>query len=242
MLLLAPSQNISILDVQDTTISPAAITMSEESHTVHLSSQHGKRTYSQFLLFGDSITEMGEVQDYGYAFAPALRSTYIRRLDVVNRGFSGYTSRLALKILPDFMPDPSQAKVRLMTIFFGANDACLPGEAQHVPLAEYASNLEAIVRHPSVVQHEARAILITPGPVNEYQLANPGGRTAANTKKYAEACREVGAKLKVPVVDLWTTFMRAAGWREGQPLIGSRDVAPSRVMASLLSDGTRGLC
>ena len=172
------------------------------------------------------------------AFAPALRSTYIRRLDVVNRGFSGYTSRLALGVLPDFMPDPCQAKVRLMTIFFGANDACLPGGAQYVPLAEYSSNLEAIVRHASVAQHEARAILITPGPVNEHQLANPG-RTAANTKKYAEACREVGAKLKVPVVDLWTRFMTAAGWKEGQPLIGSKDVAPSHVMASLLSDGTR---
>lgn len=34
-----------------------------------------------------------------------------RRLDVVNRGLSGYTSSNLLKVLPDLIPDPSHAKV-----------------------------------------------------------------------------------------------------------------------------------
>ena len=104
-----------------------------------------QRAYDQIILFGDSITQASENQEKGFGFAPALRDDYIRRVDVVNRGFSGYTSQLALKVLPQFMPDPSQANVRMMTLFFGANDATVPGNAQHVPLADYVACLEAMV-------------------------------------------------------------------------------------------------
>ncbi len=39
---------------------------------------------------------------------------YIRRLDVVNRGFSGFNTTQALRILPQIMPVPEEAKVRFM--------------------------------------------------------------------------------------------------------------------------------
>lgn len=114
-----------------------------------------------------------------------------------------------------------------------------------MPLDVYRKNLVAIIAHPSVTAHEPRLLLITPAPINEYQT-NPLGllkgyatpqRTAENTKSYADTCREVGQTLGIPVVDLWTAFMEAAGWHAGQPLTGSKSAVNSEVLQSLLADG-----
>lgn len=88
-------------------------------------------------------------------------------------------------------------------------------------------------------------MILTPSPVNEYQLEKfdhdkntpHPSRTASLTKLYAEAAKEVGASLGVPVVDLWTAFMTSAGWNEGQPLIGSREVPNLDQFSGLFTDG-----
>ena len=63
------------------------------------------KPYDQFLLFGDSITQMSSNQDLGFGLEPALQDgksinsgtndslliisvVYCRKLDVLNRGFS----------------------------------------------------------------------------------------------------------------------------------------------------------
>ena len=90
-----------------------------------------------------------------------------------------------------------------------------------------------------------RLILLTPPPVNEYQLetadlvkarADPV-RSAEHTKKYADACREVGAEVGVVVLDVWSIFMAEAGWKEGETLVGSKKVARNEVLDKLLNDG-----
>ncbi len=50
------------------------------------------------------------------------------RADIFNRGFSGYTTALALAILDSELPPPSSSAGHplLATVFFGANDACAP--------------------------------------------------------------------------------------------------------------------
>lgn len=75
--------------------------------------------------------------------------------------------------------------------------------------------------------------------MNEYQFfdMDDPSRIASNTKLYAEAAREVAGSLGVPVADIWTRFMEAAGWQEGQPLLGSRDVPESEKLQSFLTDG-----
>jgi lysophospholipase L1-like esterase len=79
-----------------------------------------------FVTFGDSITQRG--------FAPGwtgqLADAYQRRADVINRGYSGYNSRWALQLLPRVFPQPAPGSPapRLVTIFFGANDAALPDQ------------------------------------------------------------------------------------------------------------------
>lgn len=111
------------------------------------------------VLFGDSITQQG----FGWTGAAAgwaslLARDYSRRADVLNRGFSGYSTRMALDLLPGIFPgagagaggrapDVTRGEVLFATVFFGANDAALPGERQHVPPEEYARNLRLIVEH-----------------------------------------------------------------------------------------------
>ncbi|OJD35059.1 gdsl lipase acylhydrolase family protein [Diplodia corticola] len=173
--------------------------------------------YEQILLFGDSITQASGESD-GFGFAAPLQQAYARRLDVVNRGFNGYNTEKALKVLPRLMPAPDHAKVRLMTVFFGANDACVPGGSskQHVCLEAYTQNLRAICMHECVKAHSPALIIVTPPPVNERKMEpvdilkghNGLQRTAANTKKYADAARKVGEDLKIPVLDLHTIFMQ----------------------------------
>lgn len=82
----------------------------------------------QFVTFGDSITQRG----FAPGWTGALADAYQRRADVVNRGYSGYNTRWALQLLDRVFPPPEPAAAaaapppRLVTIFFGANDAALP--------------------------------------------------------------------------------------------------------------------
>lgn len=194
------------------------------------------RMYPQFLLFGDSIT-----QDATHILAPALSWTYHRHLDVLNRGFSGYNSVMGYTCLPHFFPaippSPTNPRVRLMTVFFGANDAVVPPKEQHLSIETYVSTLKKIVTYEGVKLHGTKIILIVPGPVNEWGLEN-NHRNPANTARYAAACRAVGAELNLPTLDLWTIFMKRAGWKEGDAdLIGSKNLPKNEELGSLLWDG-----
>ena len=134
-------------------------------------------------------------------------------------------------------------------VFFGANDAVLPGSSsgQHVPLDQYCQNLQEILQHPVVLAHQPHLILITPPPVNEYQrdvvYVTKGyvdaDRRAETTQRYASRCREVGERLGVPVLDLWSLMMTKAGWKQGQTLAGSKDAPRNEELEKMLSDGER---
>lgn len=93
------------------------------------------------LFFGDSITQHGfNVEIRGWV--SQLGNWWTRRVDLLNRGFSGYNSRwgriivdkVVIKEKPDFL-----------FVFFGANDAIDPTVLQHVPLEEYEENLREII-------------------------------------------------------------------------------------------------
>jgi lysophospholipase L1-like esterase len=153
---------------------------------------------------------------------------------------------MGYEVLQQFLPTsnvpPSETtltpRVQLMTIFFGANDACVPGHPQHVHLRTYISSLRSIINYSALKQHKTNVILITPPPVDEWQLFG-GDRTAEHTAKYARAAQELGQELQLPVLDLWTIFMQKAGWQEGSTgaLAGSRDAPRNKVLGELLEDG-----
>ena len=107
--------------------------------------------------------------------------------------------------------------MRLATIWFGANDACLKPSPQHVPLDRFRANLHTLIER---VPAGAAIVLIAPPPVNTYQrgadLASRDppkelDRSFEVTKQYAEAVKEVGSEKAVPVVDVWTVLWEAVG-------------------------------
>ena len=85
---------------------------------------------------------------------------------------------------------------------------------------------------------------MTPPPVDEYQLekaeltgAAQLSRTAANTKIYADSCRQVGESMGIVVLDVWSAFALEAGWQPGQGLPGSLSMPKSKALEELLTDG-----
>ena len=55
-----------------------------------------------------------------------LADLYARTADVTSRGYSGYTSRAALALVPDIFP-AGASPADLVVLWFGTNDASLPG-------------------------------------------------------------------------------------------------------------------
>lgn len=111
-----------------------------------MSFAHGGSSAAAFreevCCFGDSITQHGHC---AHGWVAGLQEAYRRRADVLNRGYSGYSSRFGRLMAPRLF-GPGRAYL-LSTVFFGANDAADPASkpAQHVPLDEFAANLAAIV-------------------------------------------------------------------------------------------------
>lgn len=169
---------------------------------------------------GDSITQFSALTLQAY-----LQTQYIRRLDVINRGLSGFTSVMGYRALQLFLPASTPSStwpdIKLVTVFFGANDACVPGEGQHVDLRDYVNTLRSLISYPVFNRRDAtktQVLIITPPPVNEHQFEKtPAGdfqRRAGITSQYARAARELARASGVHVLDLWTALMHRVGWNE----------------------------
>jgi len=108
----------------------------------------------------------------------------------------------------------------------------LPGESQHVPLEKYKTNLSTLVsfvRSPTspYFSPDTKIIMITPPPIietlfNEHLKAQlrEQGQSAENmrasrrkevTEKYAIACYDVAKEERLPVVDMHSSIIEAAG-------------------------------
>lgn len=152
----------------------------------------------------------------------------------------GATSRLSHWLL--YANAPTQ------TIFFGANDAVLPGLPQHIPLDTYRLNLQRLPRLVRSLGHDPAFILITPPPICEFlthaddtakgRAADGPQRLAVHTKKYVDAAVATAEDIGMPVVNLWQAFVDyAGGWKEGHPLPGSREAGRNEKLTELLRDG-----
>ncbi|EDO03908.1 hypothetical protein SS1G_06389 [Sclerotinia sclerotiorum 1980 UF-70] len=166
----------------------------------------------------------GSNEPNGFSFASALQNAYARKLDVINRGFSAYNTNHALEVLPQFLPTPSQAKIRFLLIFFGANDLNRgPSANQYVPLPQFIQNIRKLISHPLIQAHGPRIILVTPAPVDEATCRVTNGewgysddpRRVRDTREYRDEVVRIGEEHELGIVDLWTAFMGACGWKEG---------------------------
>ncbi|OWZ00248.1 hypothetical protein PHMEG_00028604 [Phytophthora megakarya] len=181
-----------------------------------------KANRPQLLLTGDSITEQATDPAFsGYVLL--MQYQLLESFDIIIRGLSGYNSRWWLKyVQPTLNQELKKGKFQpsVITVWLGTNDAVLPNGRNadmHVPLADYTQNLHDIVGNFSAAAPDAHIVMITPPHVDDAARdkvaksltdANKGvlDRSNAMAGKYARACVEVAAKVKVPVLDLYTHF------------------------------------
>lgn len=167
---------------------------------------------SQIVLFGDSLTQKAfEFDNAGWACS--LANTYIRRRDVVNRGFSGYTTRTALPLAGPIAGRAVEAgdKVDLVTILLGTNDSVLPFSKQHVPVEETVSNFKEIVSTFREMLPNVRIVAISPPPMSEEMyldfVRSRGFETPDRNQKflnvYRHAINDAAGELGLSLVDLW---------------------------------------
>ncbi|KAF9264736.1 SGNH hydrolase [Marasmius fiardii PR-910] len=181
------------------------------------------------MLFGDSITQGGWEEG---GFGAKLAHAYSRKLDVLNRGLSGYNTDWAIPVFEKFFAQQEEQKhapkVRLLVIWFGANDSCIKPSPQHVPVTKFISNLKHLVNlvqspKSQFYSAETKIILITPPPVSTIQRSadltsrSPPkelDRLFDNTKRYAEAVKEAAREEEVGVVDIWSGLWDASDHQE----------------------------
>lgn len=165
----------------------------------------------RIICFGDSITEMGfSVELRG--FVAQLADRYARRADVIARGFSGYTTREAVKILKRAVLDE---KPDFVVVFFGANDSAMPGHIQHVPIKEYRRNLQDMASQ--IACAGAWLVLVTPPPADGRRIKN---RELDQTALYAQACRDVAREMQLPLVDIFQKMLENKDWTKTYLLDG----------------------
>ncbi|EHK96984.1 putative GDSL esterase/lipase [Glarea lozoyensis 74030] len=193
---------------------------------------------------------MNQLRD-GFAFAAGLSTHVERRLDVINRGFSGYNSSHLLHILEHIIPSTSAAKVDYILVLLGSNDSCLPESptGQHISLPEYQRNITTIVNRFLNDTDPKKLFLVTPPPVNEIHLQEASdGQTLTRhqsfTAKYAQVVREVAEELndqRVVLVDLWSAIMQKARLStpdQGEDALpGSKASGDNEQLREFLSDG-----
>ncbi|KAM4060182.1 GDSL-like lipase/Acylhydrolase family protein [Hirsutella rhossiliensis] len=212
--------------------------------------------YPQVVLLGDSLLQRSVDLADGFSFQAALQTRCIRRLDIVNRGFSGWNTANAVQHLDDIIPEPSASSpvIKFLIVLFGANDAVIPlsTTSQHVPIEEYKRNLTRIITHPHVQAHKPTILLVTPPPIDEMKLERldtadghaSAIRSFATSALYSEKAREVaGENAGVILIDLWQALMDAAiamapgDYQPGGPWLGSPENGKAGGLDHLLPDG-----
>ncbi|KMZ59748.1 putative Isoamyl acetate-hydrolyzing esterase [Zostera marina] len=176
------------------------------------------------ILFGDSITEMAFKNE---GWSSCLANHFCRKVDVVLRGYSGYNTRWALKMVDKVFDGIKLGEAVAVVVFFGANDASLADRSssfQHVPIPEYKTNLKAIISYiKEKISSTAVIVLITPPPIDEDgRIKNPYGenttglpeRTNSDAGAYAEACKSVAMENNLPVLDIWSKMQEFPHWEK----------------------------
>ncbi|DBA01110.1 TPA: hypothetical protein N0F65_001738 [Lagenidium giganteum] len=159
-----------------------------------------------FLLLGDSLTQFAANPEQ-QGWMCLLQHDYVRSVDWVNRGLSGYNTRWFLDVAwPVILQElKTQWSPVLVTLWLGANDAALPsGSAagQHVPLDEFERNIDAIITKTLEAAPNAHLIVLTAPPVDDAArsaLLTNGellDRSDASVNKYAARCLEVVQRFK----------------------------------------------
>ncbi|CAA7052171.1 unnamed protein product [Microthlaspi erraticum] len=172
----------------------------------------------QIVLFGSSIVQYS-FTDGGWG--ASLADIYARTADVILRGYAGWNSRFAVKVLDQVFPKDALLQPSLVIVYFGGNDSTYPhpsgGQGQHVPLSEFTENMRKIGEHLLSLSDKTRVLFLTPPPVNEKHIQALfgdaiSGRTNERCRPYAEALLNLSREINVKSIDLWTVIQQEDDW------------------------------
>ncbi|KDO27082.1 hypothetical protein SPRG_07792 [Saprolegnia parasitica CBS 223.65] len=159
-------------------------------------------TVPTIVVAGDSLTQYG-LDPTVLGYHTLLAQSYMRRADVLNRGFAGWTtSDFLAAAVPPMVAE--MAPPLLLTLLLGTNDAVLPGNMGHASVAAYMANLEAILTAFQNAFPSTKLLLLTPPPVVDAVQA--GQHSNAVLAAYVRGCKQVGAARNVPVLDVFGTW------------------------------------
>ncbi|KAJ1640680.1 SGNH hydrolase-type esterase domain-containing protein [Pavlovales sp. CCMP2436] len=175
------------------------------------------------LLLGDSITQQAFEHGWGTALAAAYARE--RNADVLNRGFSGYNSRLLKRVVSTVLSQLGEPleRVALVTLLVGSNDATRPGSAQHVPVGEYTDNVRAILEVLRDRLPAAHVLVLTPPAVDEATFrafcektgrGDGDGRSNERLAPYVDAAKAVAVQCGAHVVDLNARSLSFPAWQQ----------------------------
>lgn len=167
--------------------------------------------WPKITLFGDSITRYAHDADYG-CWASMLAHQVLNYYQVDVKGFSGYTTKWALQLVPKLFTPQYLADVEYFIIFFGHNDAWDPEKYPTVTPAQYKDNLIIMIK--LLIEDglsKDKIMLITPGWFDEpscskWQIETYGGtmgKTFEHSRKYVDATIEVAREFNISLVDWW---------------------------------------
>lgn len=170
------------------------------------------------VVFGDSTTATrGKLEIYGNLLARELPAKGIPA-EIVNAGIGGNTTQMAVN---RFEKDVLEKNPDLVVIQFGINDSAIdvwknpPETEPRVSKERYIQNLEKIIE--TLKARKCGVILMTPNQMCWTQrLKENYGKPPYDTndldgfnvtlREYAQAVREIAAKQKVPLVDVYAAY------------------------------------
>jgi isoamyl acetate esterase len=123
-----------------------------------------KRMWKKLILIGDSNTQFG----YGEASWVSIISDRLqRKCDVINRGFSGYSTKHLRNMLPEIMNEFNKENVAGVIIGLGTNDSSKAPQ-QNVPVDKYGENMNWIIEYLTNFGIDSQNIvLIIPPPIDD---------------------------------------------------------------------------
>lgn len=176
--------------------------------------------FPKVILFGDSLTQYSFSEG---GWGSTVADYFQRKCDVLNRGFSGYTSAVNKVILPKILQCDNSPKgsVVAVTVLLGSNDSVMESvDVRGLTVEQYISNMSDIVSQFIADGIPARQIiLLTPPAVaidmhTKYcrELGREMPLSAERVKSFAEKCANLGKKLGVDVINLYSLFYEQPNW------------------------------
>jgi lysophospholipase L1-like esterase len=164
--------------------------------------------WQKVLVLGDSNTEQGFT-----SWLNLLAHRLQRKCDVINRGFSGYTTRDIRLILPKLMDEFKSYidYISAVVILLGTNDSA--SNDHHVDLSEFSVNYQWVIDYLQTVGVDRdRIIMLTPQKIIDHKwrlhVKNMSEEFEPNhkdhlVKPYSMKTKEIARKNGITFVDLY---------------------------------------